>query len=92
MGPWRWSVQPGGSRWLRGVVAEGYLGGGGGGVNLGVLPCPKVGGDKPRRRRHGWSNRRLGPLTATLHYPLEHRYGVPDPPVAVYRPKLFWCK
>lgn len=31
MGPWRWSVQPGGSRWLRGVVAEGYLGGGGGG-------------------------------------------------------------
>ena len=36
MGPWRWSVQPGGSRWLRGVVAEGYLGGGGGGVKLGV--------------------------------------------------------
>lgn len=37
MGPWRWSVQPGGSRWLRGVVAEGYLGGGGGGGQVGGM-------------------------------------------------------
>ena len=36
MGPWRWSVQPGGSRWLRGVVGEGYLGGGGGGEGGGM--------------------------------------------------------
>ena len=36
MGPWRWPVQPGDHRWLLGVVAEGCLRGGGGGVKLGV--------------------------------------------------------
>ena len=28
MGPWRWSVQPGGSRWHRGVVVEVCMEGG----------------------------------------------------------------
>ena len=30
MGPWRWSVQPGGRRWHRGVVVEVCLERGGG--------------------------------------------------------------
>jgi hypothetical protein len=39
MGGWRWPVEPGGHRWLLGVVTEGCPGGGGGGM-LGYRPCP----------------------------------------------------
>lgn len=40
MGPWRWPVQPGGRRWLRRVVAEGCLEGGGGGQVGGMTLSP----------------------------------------------------
>ena len=38
MGPWRWSVQPGGRRWHRGVVVEVCLEGGGG-ETLALAAC-----------------------------------------------------
>ena len=47
MGPWRWSVQPGGRRWHRGVVVEVCLEGGGGG-----------GGDPGTGRLCGWPTAR----------------------------------
>ena len=43
MGPWRWSVQPGGRRWHRGVVVE---------------VCLERGGDPGTGRLRGWPSAR----------------------------------
>ena len=51
MGPWRWSVQPGGRRWHRGVVVE---------------VCLERGGDPGTGRLRGWPSARAGRPGVTL--------------------------